>query len=163
MAAVQFKLVGDKEVDKFFQRLPYHLQDKVLRSSYVIASQPYRKALKANTDARTGQLKRSVGIRNVRKGKGQFIKPIWVGYIAKRGGWYSHFVEGGRKGFEAKNLSFKNASGDFVAPVSVAPVAPKKTQERTWSATKNQVERDFSKSLETAIFRFAKRTIKKYA
>lgn len=163
MAKTQFKIVGDKEVDKFFTRLPYHLQDKVLRSAYVLASQPYRKALKANTDSRTGQLKNSVGIRSVRKGKGQFIKPIWVGYIAKRGGWYSHFVEGGRKGFEATNLTFKNSSGDFVSPITVAPVAPKKTQQRTWSQTKSQVEMDFSKTLSTAIYRFAKRTIKKYA
>ncbi len=87
-----FQITGDKQIDKFFSRLPVHLKKRVISSSYVEATKKYRKALKSNTPVRTGTLKKSVGIRRAKRHNGRYINPVWVGYIAKRGGWYGGFL-----------------------------------------------------------------------
>ncbi len=64
-AAISVRLIGDKRLTRTLRRLPGKLQRKILRPALRAAASPIAKAAKRKAPKRSGQLKRSIGVRVV--------------------------------------------------------------------------------------------------
>lgn len=154
---------GVDELLKALKQFPQNIQKNVLKGAVRAGAASLVKEAKANVPADTGNLKKSIGVVEVKSKKPQYVQfkvTPRKGFGLKSDGWYAHMVEFGTLGKRDEPLSSEThrslkakemAEKGFGSPAQpfMRPAYENKGEE-TITVAKEYLEKRIDKEVEKA-------------
>lgn len=164
---INMELTGVKEIDQVLREMPSKLTRQVLQSAARKAARPMVADMKAGAPKRSGNLRRSIGIKALKSKVDNLRAVIVVG--VRRGkkfkAQHAHLIEFGTKERVAKNPTGLLSFWSKGQQVKIARTAGTPARPFIGPAIARHIEgvkRNYGEYVGKALNSFMKRTIKKH-